>query len=45
MRGWTVEKWHSLALDSLYEPRLRDAFAHQRDDVSVQMSKVTCEAQ
>jgi hypothetical protein len=45
MRGWTLEKWHALALDSLYEPGLRDALAHQRDDVSVQVSKVMCEAE
>jgi hypothetical protein len=45
MRGWTLEKWHALALDSLYEPGLRYALAYQRDDVSVQMSKVTCEAE
>jgi len=45
MGGWTLEKWHALALDSLYEPGLRDALAHQRDDVSVQVSKVMCEAE
>ena len=45
MRGWTLEKWHALALDSLYEPGLRDALAHQRDDVSVQVRKVTCETE
>jgi hypothetical protein len=45
MRGWTLEKWHALALDGLYEPGLRDALARQRDDVSVQVGKVTCEAE
>jgi hypothetical protein len=45
MRGRTLEKWHALALDNLYEPGLGDALAHERDDVSVQVSKVTCEAE
>ena len=45
MRGWTLEKWHALALDSLYEPVLRYSLAHQRNDVSVQVSKITCEAE
>jgi hypothetical protein len=35
VRGWTLENWHALALDSLYEPGLRYALAHQRDDVPV----------
>ena len=39
-----LEKWHALALDSLHEPRLRDTLAHQRDDVSVQVGQITCEA-
>jgi hypothetical protein len=45
MRGWTLEKWHALALDGLYEPGLRDALAYERDDVPVQVSKVTREAE
>ena len=45
MRSWTFEKRHTLALDSLYESGLRDALADQRDDVSVQVSKVMCEAE
>ena len=45
MRCWTLEKWHALALDNLYEPGLRDALAHQRNDASVQVSQVTCEAE
>ncbi len=45
MRGWTLEKWHALAFDGLYEPGLCDALAHQRDDVSVQVCKVMCEAE
>ena len=40
-----LEKWHALALDSLHEPRLRDTLAHQRDDVSVQVGQITCEAE
>ena len=35
VRGWALEKWHALALDSLYEPGLCYALAHQGDDVSV----------
>jgi hypothetical protein len=45
MRGWTLEKWHTLALDSLYEPGLGDALALQRDNMSIQVSKVTCETE
>lgn len=45
MGGWTLEKGHALALDGLYEPGLRDALAHQRDDAPVQVSKVMCEAE
>jgi hypothetical protein len=45
MGGRTLEKGHALALDGLYEPGLCDALAHQRDDASVQVRKVMCEAE
>ena len=45
MGGRTLEKGHALALDGLYETGLRDALALQRDDASVQVSKVMCEAE
>jgi len=40
IRGRVLEKRHALALDGLHEPGLRDARAHERDDVSVQMGQV-----
>ncbi len=43
IRCWTLKKWHALAFDGLYEPRLRDAFANQRYDASVQVGQVTRE--
>lgn len=43
--NWVVEKRHALALDGLHEPRLRNALAHQRDDVSVQVGQVVREAE
>ena len=40
VRGRTLEKWHALFLDGLHVSRLRDALAHQRDDVSIQVGQV-----
>ena len=42
--GWTLEKWHALSLDGLHVSGLRDALAHQRDDVSIQVGQVPCKA-
>ena len=44
IRGWALETWHALAFDGLHETGLRDALAHQRDDVPVQVGQVTLEA-
>jgi len=45
MGSWMVEKLHALALNGLHEPRLCDALAHKRDNVSVQVGQVTREAE
>jgi hypothetical protein len=42
--SWVLEKRHTLILDGLYEPGLRDAFAHKLDDVSVQVGQVMRES-
>jgi hypothetical protein len=44
VRGRTLEKWHALSVDGLHVSGLRDALAHQRDDVSIQMRQVPCKA-
>ena len=46
VRSWAFEKRHTLALDGLHVAGLRDAvFAHELDDVSVQVGQVTREAE
>lgn len=44
VRGRMLEKWHALVLDGLHVSGLRDALAHQRDDVSIQVGQVPCKA-